>query len=346
MTVFIVALATILVMDFAEETLRYQRSARNYSERIQADFMLKSAINLSRVLLEVPKFEGIKEDWLGEPWALIAAAPSLPISGFIGEPRLMIVDESGKINLNAIASTASSSTNPFAGLSETPPTTPGEATGATPTQDDKPNFWKNAVNELFTNFGFRREQYAENEYRTLGNQGFEASDQVAVLNDWIDADSDSHHSAAFPGEGIESSADKAWFYNRPFRTLSDLLLVPGMTLDRLARIAPYVRVSRDSDSKVNVNTAAPEVLLALGFQESQVVEMVQERTNLPITTELLKNLVEGGGQLEKATGVTSREFSVYAQVKMPNVTRWARATVTVQGSFGGRTAVVTAVELL
>jgi type II secretory pathway component PulK len=45
MTIFIIALASILVMNFADETLRYQRATRNYTERIQADFVLKSALN-------------------------------------------------------------------------------------------------------------------------------------------------------------------------------------------------------------------------------------------------------------------------------------------------------------
>ncbi|MCB0324226.1 MAG: general secretion pathway protein GspK, partial [Bdellovibrionales bacterium] len=259
MTVFVIALATIIVMNFSSEALSYQRATRSYTDRVQADFMLKSSLNLARVLLELPKEEGIREDWLGEPWALIAAAPSLPISGFLGEPRLMIVDESGKINLNAVAGTGGSAGgNPFGGAAPSP-------TGG-PTEVD--DYWKNVLRELFLRAGFVRDQYPDEQKRTLGNVALEASDQVAVLHDWIDTDNRSHANAAFPGEGIESSADQTWFYNRPLRTLSEAALVPGMTLERLARIAPYVTASASGGNRININTAPLEVLLALGFPEA------------------------------------------------------------------------------
>lgn len=331
MTVFVIALATIIVMDFADETLAYQRATRNYTDRIQADYVLKSSLNLARVLLEIPKLDGIKEDWLGEPWALIAAAPSLPVSGFIGEPRLTIVDESGKININSIASQTASA---------------GGELGATPPASDVDGYWKNVVRELFLSQGFVREQFSDDKHRTLGNVAFAAGDQVGVIHDWIDSDSKSHSSAAFPGEGIESSSEKFWFYNRPFRSLSELALVPGMTLERVSRVAPFVHVAPGSGARINVNTAPPEVLLALGFPEAQVLEMVQERTNLPIDAELLRTLAAGDGQLERATTVRSSEFAAYAQVRMPNVTRWAKAIINVQGGFTRRKAVIRSIEFL
>ncbi len=340
MTVFVIALATILVMDFAEETLAYQRATRNYTDRIQADYVLKSSLNLARVLLELPKIDGIREDWLGEPWALIAAAPSLPISGFVGEPRLMIVDESGKLNLNSVASQSSTSgtDNPFAGLNQ--------AQAGANAASEVDDYWKNVFREFFLQRGFTREEYSDKEKRTLGNVGFEAADQVAVLHDWIDADSRSHSSASFPGDGIESSSDKNWFYNRPLRSLSELAMVPGFTLERVARIAPFVRIAAGSVSRVNVNTAPPEVLIALGFPETQAIEITQERTNLPITSELLRTLTTGDNQLARATTVRSNEFSAYAQVRMANVTRWAKAIISVQGGFTRRRAVIRSIEFL
>ncbi len=337
MTVFVIALATILVMDFAKETLDYQRSTRNYTDRIQADYVLKSSLNLARVLLELPKLDGIREDWLGEPWALIAAAPSLPISGFVGEPRLMIVDQSGKLNLNAVASRSSTGSNPFGA-------TATQAAGGAASETD--DYWKNVFREFFLQRGFQREEFSDKEKRTLGNVGFEAGDQVAVLHDWIDADSRSHSSASFPGDGVESSADKSWFYNRALRSLSELAMVPGFTLERVARVAPFVRASAGSSSRVNVNTAPLEVLIALGFPEAQAIEITQERGNLPITSELLRTLTTGDNQLARATTVRSNEFSAYAQVRMANVTRWAKAVISVQGGFTRRRAIIRSIEFL
>ncbi|HQH28674.1 MAG TPA: type II secretion system protein GspK, partial [Oligoflexia bacterium] len=121
-------------------------------------------------------------------------------------------------------------------------------------------------------------------------------------------DSNSHSSANFPGQGIESSADKAWFYNRVFRTISELALVPGMTPERMSRIAPFVRTSQPQSSKVNINTAPLEVLLAIGIPESQAREIFAERTNLPIDSAMLQNITAGDAQLARVAAVTSQEF--------------------------------------
>lgn len=340
MTTFVVALATLLVLGFAEETFQYQRTTHNYTERIQADFVLKSAMNLGKVLLELPKQEGISEDWLGEPWALLAGAQTLPISDFPGELKVMIVDEGGKIDINSVGSNSSTSTSTLY-------PTGSMTTAATTAQgDDRSNFWKNALRELLEQQGFIREAYGATSFRTLGNTAFAAADQVAIINDWVDSDSNSHSSASFPGEGIESSADSTWFYNRSLRSISELALVPGMTIERLSRLAPFIRVSPNGNSRVNVNTAPAAVLIALGFPESQVEEMERERVNLPITKEMLSTLVTGDTQLGQVTTVTSQEYSIFAEAKMPSVSRWAKATIVLQGGLSQRTAVIKSIELM
>ena len=325
LTVFIVALATILVLDFSSETLSYQRQSRAYVERIQADYMVKSTLNVARLLLELPKLQiddqgqlsTVQEDWLGEPWALVAAVPSLPLPG---SPRLTIVDDYGKIDINSIVSTVSG------GSQQSPQ--PGSA------QVDTENFWKNALSELLTLLGFVREQYDPGDHRTLGDTGYAAAEQVAVIHDWIDRDSDSHTSAAFPGEGIESSSDRKWFFNRPLWSLSELAMVPGITLERLARIAPYVRVSRPNtigSSRINVNTAPRAVLLALGFPESQVLEIEQIRLSAPISSQDLQTLTAGDAQLAQVAGVRSSSFSAFVRVQSANSTRWGKAIFDISG---------------
>ncbi len=345
MTVFIVALATILVLDFASETLAFQQNSRASTERIEASYILKSTINVAKLLLELPKLQisesgetkQTREDWLGEPWALIAAVPSLPLPG---GPRLTISDESGKLNLTSIvAQTQGSSGPPAPGATPVPTPTP---------QEDANGFWKDKLSELFERTGFQRTPYDSDLNRTLGDTGYAATDQVAVLHDWQDADSDSHVSGTFPGEGIESFADKTWFYNRPLRNLSELALVPGMTLERVQFIAPFVRVSRTNlagSSRVNVNTAPLEVLLALGFPESRAVEIDQIRTNAPISSADLQQLVAGDPQLAQSTTVSSQEFTAYAQIRLANSSNWAKAVISVQGGGQSRRAVITSLEI-
>ena len=339
MTVFVVTLATILVMELVTISKFDTRASRGFAEQVQGDYILRSGLNFGKLLLEIPKRPDFPEDWLGEPWALIGSAPQLPITGFVGTPQMAIVDEDGKVDLNSILGASS-----FGGI-------PGSdgTPGQTGTQLSSGDYWKTALREVFTRAGFTRESYPAEEFRTPGNQSFDAAEQVAVIHDFIDSDSIAHNSPSFSGVGIESSSNAPLFYNRPLRTLSELLLVPGITADRWARVGPFVRVglpSLASSRRINVNTAPLEVLIALGFPESQAAEIYQQRQNLPITSQILTTLIQGDAQLARYTKVTSSEFSVFIRVTMPSTTRWLRARLTVQGSGARRKAQLSSIEYL
>lgn len=331
LTVFVIALTTMLVMDFASQVQAFQRSTRGYVESIQSAYILKSTVNLAEVLLQAPKPEDKKnEDWLGDPWSNIAGAPSLPIEGFLGETRLMIVDEDGKLDVNALS-----------GGAGPPPAEGGEA-------PDPAAYWKNALSDLMSILGFQREQYQTDSFRTLGDTGFDAADQVAVITDWIDRDSESYRNGAFDGQGIESSAEKTWFFNRPLRSLGELAMVPGMTLERVQRLAPFVKVSQSlvatGQRGININTAPFEVLLALGMQQAQAEELLKERLNLPVTQAQVQQLIAADQTLAGRIKTNSTEFTVYARVKTPSRTSWARAVVGVLGQSPRRKTVVRQIE--
>jgi type II secretory pathway component PulK len=330
LTVFVIALTTILVMDFAEDINNFQRSTRMYSEQIQGTLMLKSAVNLAKLLIEAPKPEDTKDqDWLYEAWNNIGAVPSIPLEGLVGELRLMIVDEDGKIDLNAVQGYGGA----FPGTTATSTgiSLPGQS-GSLPFLDN-PSYWRNVLKELFTRAGFQRQQYGDDSYRTLGNVAFGPSEQVAAIADWIDRDSEAFHAANFDADGIESSSNKTWFYNRTFKNLSELADVPGMTLERLQRIAPFVRASQSLGgiaNAVNINTAPAEVLLAMGVPEAQVQEIVQRRLSFPYTKEILATLTAGDQNLSNRLKVKSTEFSAIARVIMPTRTFWVKAIIGVQ----------------
>ena len=339
LTVFVIALATILVMELVTMSKFDTRASRGFAEEVQSDYILRSGLNLGKLLLEIPKRPEFPEDWLGEPWALIGSAPTLPISGFIGTPQLAIVDEDGKIDLNSIL--GSTSFGGFPGAEQQ-----AQTAG---TQLSPADYWKTALRELFTRSGFVRAQYPAEEFKTPGNQSFDPAEQVAVVHDFIDSDTAAHNSPSFSGVGIESSGNATLFYNRPLKTLAELLLVPGITADRWARLGPLVRVglpSLASSRRINVNTAPLEVLTALGFPENQAAEIFQQRQNLPITNQILTTLVQGDPQLSKYTKVTSTEFSVFVRVQMPTMTRWMKAKLTVQGTGTRRRAQLNSIEYL
>ena len=329
MTIFVVALSTILVLDFSSETLRYQRQCRMFQERVQADFMLKSSIGFAQTLIELPK--EIESDWLGDPWSVISSETSLPVDGFIGEPKIHIVDDSGKININSIVGNA--------------PVNPND-----PNSQSIQNFWRDALSQIFAISGFRNEEYPEEEARTVGNIGFDAVKQVGAIHDWIDSDTITFSDPGFNSQGIESGLDKTFFFNRQLQSLSELALVPGITLDKLNRISRFVRTSPNFYSRININTAPHEVLEAIGFDSSQVSEIVEQRQALVggYDQSTLSLLVQNSGnpRISEVTAVTSQEFSVFVKVIMPNVTRWAKARFIIQGSGSGRRARRNYLEIL
>ena len=340
MVVFILALASLIIFDLGYVLRFDRRAARRFSEGIQAHYALKSAINFGRVLLEIPKIEGIREDWLGEPWAVVGSAPSLPLPEISGDVRLSIVDEYSKINLNGLAP-GSSARNPAG--------TPNDQNTGQEAKQASPDtiFWGQALSRLFSLHGFGRENYDKDEYRTLGHTSLPAGDQVAAIIDWMDRDKQSFSSPSFEGEGIESRANPLWFYNRNFKNLEEILLVPGMTLERFSKIGPFIRIDRNSSSssQVNINTAPLEILLAMGFSEAQANDIVGERSEAPITREQLDVIASGEQDLRRRLNVRSRLFTIYSQIKFGNVTKWARAIIKVQNSRLGRKTTLDSLEI-
>ena len=322
LVIFILSLMTILVLDFASDVEAYQRSSRGFSEQVQATLTLRSSMSLARLLLEAPKPPDTKdEDWLYEAWNNIGSVPSIPLEGIIGEVRIMIVDEDGKLDLNALAAAGGGS-------------------------QDGPIFWRNSMKQLFQSAGFQ-EQSLSGEFRTWGNKTFSPANQVGVIIDWIDKDKESFSAPPFDGEGIEAGADRTWFLNRPLKTLGELSGIPGMTLERVEQIAPFVRVSPSASSgngAININTAPIPVLEAIGLQNAG--DIASRRLSAPYTRESL-NLVTGGDQqLAAKLKVNSNEFAVFSRVIMPTRTFWARAVLGVQRNGTGRRALLRSIEFL
>lgn len=330
--VFVITFATLLIYELGRLVSVDQQVARGFSEEMKARFVLKSSLNLSRILLVLPKEpEFMNTTSLQEPWALIAAAPYLPIEGFQGNVRISIIDEEGKIDINQITSQA----NIF-----------------NPSGVNKPQtFWVNALQEVFRGAGFTSESYDAEEFRTLGNTAYDPENQTAIVYDWLDADTASYTGAEIVGgRGIESGAPKDFFFNRPLLSLSELLNIPGITQERLMRIATQLRVSPNRGNvrkAVNVNTASRETLLALGITDYTVSEIIDERQeNLPYQLNVLRALldVEGIPELKNNTKVSSNEFSVYARAELPNSVHWMRAVLARTGSDTTPNTLVQTVE--
>jgi len=119
---------------------------------------------------------------------------------------------------------------------------------------------------------------------------------VSVMVDWLD-----QNSQVQAGGGAESSAYIAKDYtikNAPMDRLEEVLLMQGFDRDILESIRPYVTVrakpAGQAFTKININTASAEVLLALNPQLdlSAVEGFIAARTASPLQnlTTLLDSL--------------------------------------------------------
>ena len=113
-------------------------------------------------------------------------------------------------------------------------------------------------------------------FRILGGLGQQdASEVVAAIEDWRDADDDERPFGAenyYYGSLTHAYACK----NGPFENLEELLLVRGVTPALYAQVEPYVTVY--GAGQINLNTAPPGVLQVLGLSAEGIAGLESFRT--------------------------------------------------------------------
>ena len=144
---------------------------------------------------------------------------------------------------------------------------------------------------------------------------------ASPLADWLDRNDN-------PGPGA-LAAEKEWYAsatppyeprNGPLRSYAELALVRGFAPAVLARLRRFVTVIPETDSKVNANTAPPEVLAAMDPRlddEFLVRRLVEARAASPFTTSKEMRAVSGmeaftANELDRLFRFSSRWFRVRA----------------------------------
>jgi len=338
MVIFIISLSTILVTVFSSDTFAFLKRNRSLTDGLEAEYAAHSGMNLAITTLELPDDPSLPI----KPWQILNSMPSLPIPGFSGEIRVQIFDEGGKINLNSIVGSS------LGGSTPNPGSTAGQdPTGGNHLQTDVSDVWKFALSELFTQLGAEEQGFNRtrdsNEERspnalTLGGTPLPASQLVASLHDWIDADSQAFSSPNFPANGLEGAGNQEWFLNRPLKALDELARVPGFTNEFLQRLSPYVRAASTSDFRINVNTAPPLVLQAIGFSQTEIGDIVKRRSVQWLTTDELQSMVQGSANLPRITTVSSGSFKILVRARSASTTKWLEAECLVQSGFGRKVA--------
>lgn len=143
-------------------------------------------------------------------------------------------------------------------------------------------------------------------------------DIAAAVTDWIDADP----TPIFPGGGEDEyyAALQVPYLaaDQPMTSVSELLLVKGVSYDDYQKLLPYVAVLPDSTATINVNTAPWPVIMSLApnISPAQAQQLVAQRgpngfQSIAQFQSLLTQRVAAAG-----IGLASQFFRLTASVKI------------------------------
>jgi type II secretory pathway component PulK len=333
LVVFIVSLATIIVTVFSTETFSFLKLSRATTDSISADYAAQSALEVALSILEIPEDPAISQP----PWQILNAMPALPIPGFIGEVRVQIIDKESLINVNAIAEGGTQSNDEEgSGQERESGSTPDGGASAFNSGD----FWRFALVSLFN----------DNGYSSFGMNGsntpqFSVEQQIAIMSDWVDRDTQAF-SSNFPAKGNESSSGAQLYLNRPLKNIDEIGRIPGISKAFLQVVSPYLRADPVTESRINVNTASPLVLKAIGFQDNEMNGILDKRQVQPLTPQELEIFTTASTSLSKVTTTSSNGFKILVRSKTVSAIRWLEVDAVVQSGFGKKVAAITSSRVL
>jgi type II secretory pathway component PulK len=319
-TLLVVALLTITVIEFTYSVQIDQHMARNALSGLQASLLARSGINLGEAFLLHDAdylMDAFTEDWCPDPSPDGHACRIDETSGQVLLPqnmrlRVQIVDEGGKLNLNAVRFRDEKEWTRWRNSRDGNP-----ATQPHPLVD-----WKTALEEL------------------LSSRGLDPAIADQVLDYW-----DAVYQARFPSVsggpvttpgrsttpvvvGTPDPVTAAQLQQLDFASLDDAAVIPGLTQSAIRKLRPVLTALPSTQQpRVNANTAPVEVLNAIVGDDEVVSNIVSQRSQTPLKQGDLGSLI-GGLNKPGATsrnyalqmlGVTSQYFQVLASgVVNPN----------------------------
>jgi general secretion pathway protein K len=275
---FVVALASIIVINLSYSTFIQARTIGMIERQLQAEYVLKSLVNFSAQLIALDDTDVTAAR---QPWGMFKDGVEVPryVTSSLGiqDPSLRafleITPENGRIQLQQ-----------FFGR-----------------PDDNPA-WYDALAKLFENMGFDDESNEQFKGGLFPNEFFNSKQMVSNLFDYIDENSES---STPPGAGfspgIESQLPKKeLFKNRRIERIEELALIPGFTPARLRAVAPFL--STVGSGFININVASRAVLRALpDFTDEMADKIIEVR-------ESEDGPFESTGELQKKAGIDSQIY--------------------------------------
>ncbi len=308
---FIIALASILVINLAYSTTLGSRQSANIQRSTQDEYLLKSAVNFARVLIKEDK---TSEDSPKDTWGTF-------INGVAVPPQLLGISDNN-IHLE-LEIRPEDSKMPIGALLP-----PGFST-----PDAK---WRQAFTALFQNppLDFDNDKEVDQTGIFQGRH-FKCNELVGNLIDYMDPDTNP------TTDGIEGDPNLPddIFPNASIKRIGELAAIPGFSPTRVRRIIPYVSAVGaigGNINRVNINLAPSLVIKALSesIDDAMVTQILEFRASQdgPFTeqnyisklTEILgdSNLVS---YISPMIAVRSRWYQVIAKVDYGTAIYFMRA---------------------
>jgi general secretion pathway protein K len=261
-----IALLSTLVMQITNSTFLQSRSLGMLERNVQAEYLLKSAVNIAAAMIQqdtTPNYDSYASD----TWGMFRSGAPVPSEmlaqlgiNFLGlQLSIEIIPENAKMK-----------------LVDTFLTDNGSAASQAVTARAQYQ-----LRTLFERLGFD-DQLLQEDHTGLSNTRYTSAQLVSNIIDYLDQDTISFTaSITLPDgsqlpNGIESDLPKDYYpktVDIANLRMQELLVIPGMTPDRLQALMPHSRVRGRDD--VNINVASSLVLQSLRREiNSDVAEQI------------------------------------------------------------------------
>ena len=329
LVIFVITLASIIVINLAYSMHIAARTNALVNKSLQAEYLLKSALNLARSLIQA---DTTPEDSPKDPWGLfLNGAPIPPELLEISEPNLRIELEIRPQNNGLM-------------MRQLANQSPGN-------MSPERLKWCQAFKRLFVNLGFEDDKEPD-QSGAFGDKILRPKEMVGALIDYMDADTESFQENEC-ARGMEKDLPRdSEFPGTLPSSLDELRSIPGFTPNRLRKLMPLLSLE---GNKVNINTAPLEVLKALDedITADAAQRIIEERKEEPFTSNdlptRLGDLIGGSdvyARISTLTDVGSRQFQVLAKVDYGgNFRYFLRASVVKNQGIDVDLPVVSWVEL-
>ncbi len=312
LVVVTIVLATTIVVGATYSSYISGRLNATLEQGLRAEYLVKSALNLARVLIQA---DTTPEDTAEDPWRPFEYGQKIPSEILNIDEKNVTVDLeisplSARLPLDCLLQDA-----------------PGNTTT-----------WLDNFVKLFQLLDFENDNEAENSGPFAGKI-FSPEDMVANLYDYMDSNLKSFEMQGFKGVGIEDQLPSGTFKNKKILRESELAVIPGFTPSRLQRLLPYIVAG--VPCTININSASPTVLKALhkDITETEVESIVDFRksNNGPfkdrnqVSTFISPDAYQF---INTYLDFNSKRFSVLAKAQFSANTTFLRARVKNDGTKG------------